>query len=78
VKSNTARQRQRSIRDVTDEMVSLVGVRKALRANADKLIDEHRPIDAAKLLDEADGYTARINTLLDRYLDERSDLKEAA
>lgn len=60
-------------RDYEDEMIGMAGIRKALRANAEKAISEERPVDAAQMFDQADGYTVKINELLDRYLKEKAE-----
>ena len=52
-----------------DEMVSLAGVRRALRANAVKAREEGKPGEAAGFFIQAEGYNDRINALIDEFFD---------
>jgi hypothetical protein len=64
--------------DLQDELISLHAVRMTLRSKSATAFDEGLFVAAKKLADDADGYTVKINALLDDYLDQRAEAKEAA
>jgi hypothetical protein len=67
------------IADAQDELISLHAVSRAtLRSKSATAFDEGLFVAAKKLADDADGYTVKINALLDDYLDQRAEAKEAA
>lgn len=51
-------------RSVNEQLAGLVGIRRALTSKGQRYLTQ-----AAKLLDEADNYTEKIEAVIDKHLD---------